>query len=148
MTPMVDLMFLLITFFMLTTTLAKQSAMNVVMPVGDEPTGIPENRTLNLCLGRADKIQWYMGNDNLPLSTPSEINFGKDGLRSVLQEELVEAKRNFKKDLIVLVKPSDRSSYKNLVDVLDELEITGVKKYMIVDTSPADITRLISNALY
>ena len=151
MTPMVDLMFLLITFFMLTTTLAKQSAMKIAMPLGGENIGhlpISAPRTLNLCLGSGNKIQWYMGNDKEPLTTPSEVNFGSSGLRKVLKDQMVLVQKSLKKDLIVLLKPSDKSSYKNMVDALDELEITGVKTYMVVDTSPKDVVRMMAHSLY
>src|SRR5690606_17756442 len=65
MTPMVDLAFLLLTFFVMTTTLNKPQAMQVTMPdkpkEGDEQPQVNERNVLTLVLGENDKIYWYMG---------------------------------------------------------------------------------------
>lgn len=64
MTPMVDLAFLLVTFFMLATTMAKPSALEVTMPTDEKPVEditIPESKSMTLILGKDDQIFWYMG---------------------------------------------------------------------------------------
>ncbi len=71
LTAMVDLAFLLITFFMLTTTLAKKLEMPVIMPA-DGPQGpVPESRSMTICLGKNDHVMWYLGLENKPLIAPT-----------------------------------------------------------------------------
>lgn len=135
MTPMVDLAFLLLTFFILTTTFNKPKTMEVTMPdkVTDEKeqTKINENDILNLVLGENDKIYWWIG-----LTPPAEVtNFSKNGVRKLLLER---NKANPK--LMVLIKPKDESKYENMVDILDEMDITKTKRFAIVDFTPDDKT--------
>lgn len=161
MTPMVDLAFLLLTFFMMTTTFGKPKTMEINMPVKPDT---PENQTLvnnavTILLTGDDKIYWYYG--ELKPETKLELtNYSNDGLRklfldknkfavdrikqlrteattnnmadSTLKRLEVEAK-GAKQALMVLVKADDKAKYKNVVDVLDELNITMVGKYAIVD---------------
>src|ERR1700712_2423507 len=84
LTAMVDLAFLLITFFMLTTSLAKPHMMQVTMPVGTAPGGDPASRTMTLCLGKNNQVLWYMGMAEKPITTPTLVSFNKAGLRSTL----------------------------------------------------------------
>jgi len=95
MTPMVDLGFLLLTFFILTTTFSKPKAMEINMPVKDkdltdaEKNKVPAEHTLNMILTKDNIIYWYFGvadpNKALPALTKS--NFSKDGIRKVLIAE-------------------------------------------------------------
>src|SRR5688572_3690756 len=135
MTPMVDLAFLLLTFFILTSTFNKPKTMEVTMPdkVKDEAeqTKINENDILNLVLAEDDKIYWWIG-----LTPPAEVtNYSKDGVRKLLLERM---RANPK--MMVLIKPKDESRYNNMVDILDEMEITQMKRYAIVDFTPDDKT--------
>jgi biopolymer transport protein ExbD len=147
LTAMVDLAFLLITFFMLTTTLAKPQAMDMFMPDKDkneETLDVKASRTMTVLLGADNKIVWYMGvlGDN----APTVDNFGKNGIRA----SLIEANKNVlaqtgdpKKGLMLIIKPTDKSSYKNFVDVLDEVKIASVPSYGIVNKiEPAEIDLL------
>jgi biopolymer transport protein ExbD len=146
LTAMVDLAFLLITFFMLTTTLQKQEAMAVAMPdKTHSPTndpGVPASRTMTLCLGKNNRVLWYVGMADAPLSKPGIINYNKTGLREALINKRNQIKAQTGKDVIVLVKPSDHSIYDNLVSTLDELNIAKVERYAIVDISPKDVDLL------
>lgn len=160
LTAMVDLAFLLITFFILTTTLSKPQSMNLAMP--DElkdPTEQPETpawRTLTLVLGSGDKLLWYSGRTEEPGDGPVVTSYGKAGVRDLILSKVkfVTAelkKRNediVKNGLTIIIKPSEKSNYKNLVDILDEMAITKVKKYAIVDITDADIKLLESNSIY
>jgi biopolymer transport protein ExbD len=133
MTPMVDLAFLLLTFFILTTTFNKPKTMEVNMPdkVQDEKeqTKINEKDILNIVLGENNKIHWWIG-----LTPPvTTIGYGKDGVRKLLLEQ-----NRANPKLMVLIKPEDKSKYENMVDILDEMEITNTKRYAIVDYSPDD----------
>jgi biopolymer transport protein ExbD len=129
LTAMVDLAFLLITFFMLTTSLSKPTEMRIAMPVDAAPEPVSLERSITLCLG-ADNILWYNGEVKAPISqgiiNPRE-------LREMLLSRVKEVNKNTGKNLFVLIKPSDRSKYKCLVDVLDELAILGIDQYAITD---------------
>ena len=92
-----------------------------------------------------------MGNAEKPINTPSTSNFSNNGIRKVLNlknQQVIKATGNKEKGLIVLIKPSDKSNYKNLVDILDELKIAGVDNYMIVDNTPSDLERMKAYAIY
>ncbi|MBW4890504.1 biopolymer transporter ExbD [Mucilaginibacter sp. HMF5004] len=151
LTAMVDLAFLLITFFMLTTTLSKSKAMDMVMPDKDDQKkdelAVAESRTMTILLGSHDKIEWYMG---LPgKSTPTIDNFGKDGLRKALIENGNKVKAEHGgQPMIVLIKPSDKSNYANFVAALDELNITGIDIHAVVDIMPIEVEDLKKNGLY
>jgi biopolymer transport protein ExbD len=138
MTPMVDLGFLLLTFFILTTTFSKPQTMEINMPVKPEKeidqTPLKASNALTLLLGENDKIYWYAGLPDAPAAPGVQItDYSAGGLRKVL---LDRAKPNPK--LMVLIKPMEESRYKNLVDVLDEMNITETGKYAIVDVDPRD----------
>lgn len=146
LTAMVDLAFLLITFFMLTTTLQKQEAMAVAMPdKTDSPVnepGVPASRTMTVCLGKNNHVLWYMGMADAPLSKPEIVNYNKEGLRRAIINKRSQIKTQTGKDVIVLVKPSDHSIYDNLMTTLDELNITKIDRYAIVDIAPKDVELL------
>jgi len=156
MTPMVDLMFLLITFFMLTTTLAKPKAMDLAMPDKDKnhpenQLAIADNRTLNVLLGADNRLEWYMGQVEKPLAPPTVDGYGKNGIRKILiqkNKEVLAATGDPKKGLIVLIKPSDQSKYRNLVDILDEMKITNTQQYAIVDITDPEIDLLKRDGIY
>jgi len=145
LTAMVDLAFLLVTFFMLTTTLSKPKAMDLAMPVDVEnPDGVPESRSITLCLGKDNKLLLYKGLS----TTPQILNYGKNGLRKALLDAKKEIKRNTGKEAIVIVKPSDHSVYGNLVDALDELNITKTNIYAVVDITDKDVDLLKKQSIY
>lgn len=140
MTPMVDLAFLLLTFFIFTTTFNKPKTMEVTMPDKveneEEQTKINENNILNVVLGEKDKIYYWIG-----LTPPAQVtNYGANGIRKVL---LSHSKAN--PQLMILIKPQDESRYNNMVDILDEMEITQQKRYAIVDFTPDDKAIITGN---
>lgn len=98
LTAMVDLAFLLITFFMLTTSLSKPQAMDLSLPDKDpdptkktEDTKVDENRTMTVMLGQDNKMIYYMGLLATPKVGPKDIAYGKDGIR----KELLTQKKQF-----------------------------------------------------
>jgi biopolymer transport protein ExbD len=157
LTAMVDLAFLLITFFMLTTTLSKPQSMNVGLPdKEDDPTKnkdvkVDENRTMTILLADNDIVVSYMGmiTNPVPGGTPKDFTFGKDGIR----KEILKRKESVlaystalgkpKNGIIVIIKPTKKSNYKNLVDILDEMAITGVETYAIVPEFLPEETKLL-----
>jgi biopolymer transport protein ExbD len=150
LTAMVDLAFLLITFFMLTTTLSKPKAMDVTMPDKDEKTKdqkpVAASRSMTILLGSNNKLEWFIGEPGK--SQPTTEGYGKDGLRKTLIEKGKEVQQSTGKFLVVLIKPSDKSNYKNLVDVLDEMKITNIQSFAIVDILPSEIELLKRDGNY
>jgi biopolymer transport protein ExbD len=154
LTAMVDLAFLLITFFMLTTTLAKPQAMDLVMPDDsdkEEELKVADDRSMTILLGSKDQVQWYMGKASDPQNLTKDF-FGANNIRKAIYDMKEQVKKNYPddpaKDLLILIKPSDKSTYKNLVDILDEMKVTDVKKYAIVDILPVEIQSLTSSGIY
>lgn len=162
LTAMVDLAFLLITFFMLTTSLAKKQAMELAMPDKtpdvDKPKTdkIPEERMMTILIGKDNRILWYMGKFEAPTVAPTEAKFGKDGIRKDLltnvQKGIAYAKRepNYQEGqgLVVNIKASDKASFKNVVDILDEMAITDPQLYAIGDITLGEIDLLKQTGLY
>ncbi|MBF4471372.1 ExbD/TolR family protein [Flavobacterium sp. HJJ] len=158
LTAMVDLAFLLITFFMLTTTLSKPQSMDLTLPDKEdksEPTNnikVDENRTVTLLLGENGKLVRYMGMLEKPLVAPKDFSYGKDGIRKDLLSRMEQvkqystAKGKPNDGMIVIIKPSKKSTYRNLVDVLDEMAIVGVNKtgsYAIVNEFTPEEVKLL-----
>jgi biopolymer transport protein ExbD len=145
LTPMVDLGFLLVTFFMLTTTFSKPQTMEINLPVKpkeevteEEQNAVKASKALTLIIDGENKIYWYQGipgKDNVPVLT----NFSADGIRKILVE-----KNSTIQDMVVLIKPTDEANYKNVVDILDEMNISNIKRYALVDITPLDL-ELIKN---
>lgn len=139
MTPMVDLGFLLLTFFILTTTFAKPQTMEINMPVKpknpEEQSQLKASNALTLLLGDNDKVYWYAGLPDAPAAPGVQVtDYSAGGIRKLLLD------RKSNKSLVVLIKPMEDSRYKNMVDVLDEMNITETNKYAIVEVDPRDKT--------
>jgi len=149
LTAMVDLAFLLITFFMLTTSLQKPKMFGVVMPSDGPPGPAKASHTMTICLGKNNQVLSYLGLPDAPL-TPLKITSdnGKDGLR----QNIVEIKQRVEKDgssLLVIIKASDHSVYANLVNVLDEVNIAGGNPtYAISAIEPKDVDMLKQRNAY
>lgn len=140
LTAMVDLAFLLITFFILTTTLQKPNAMELVMPdkKGPADLAVAASRTMTVLIGAKDKLEWFMGSPDKPLTSPTVDDFGKDGIRKALFEQSNRVKQASGKDMIVLVKAGTHSSYDNMVNLMDELNIANIQRRALVDISPVE----------
>jgi len=133
LTAMVDLAFLLITFFMLTTSLNKPNSLDVAMPDNgnEKPVEIDERRIISLLLAE-NEVTWYHGNLDQPLSKPQKIELESPELRAIL----LKLKRAIPlttdgKDMIVLIKPNKDARTKDIIHALDEMQITDTKRYMI-----------------
>lgn len=177
-TPMVDMNMLLITFFMLATTLLKPQTMDLNMPSKDKPGEDQENKVqdtdaVTLLLGADNRLFYYEGMLKEEVYDDPEFliesEYGADGIRQFLllrnreaygqiqelkeqlknlditQEEFNEKSVNLQKDLMkahkvptVMIKATENSTYKNLVDALDEMLITNIGAYAIVDITDGD----------
>ena len=151
LTAMVDLAFLLITFFMLTTTLSKPQSMSLGLPDKNEKgddTKVDENRTMTILLGDNDKLVRYVGLLATPVAggTPKDFVYGKDGIRKELidrKKKVIEYTGKKEKGIIVIIKPNKKSNYRNLIDILDEMAIVGVETYAIVNDFSPEETKLL-----
>ncbi|HLO91227.1 MAG: ExbD/TolR family protein [Chloroflexota bacterium] len=163
LTPMVDLGFLLITFFMLATTLIKPQTMEITMPsdkdvVEEEKTVAKASQAVTIILGGNDKVFYYYGKtENAQIV---ETDYSSTGLRKILLQKnfsIVQQVSDLKaekeksrmneddyklqlskikagKDApVVRIMATDKSDYKNLVDALDEMNICYISRYAIVD---------------
>ena len=171
-TPMVDMNMLLITFFMLCTSLSKPQTMEISMPTNDEnitedqQNKVKASQAITLLLDANNKIYYYEGEPNYEDYTSlKETTYTADGIRKVLLrknydavkkvEELKVKKANLeitedeykeqvseikgaKNTPTVIIKATDKSTYKNLIDALDEMQICSIGKYVIVDITEGD----------
>lgn len=163
-TPMVDMNMLLITFFMFCTTLSMPQIMKLAMPADEGEHKFPESGSATIILGENDKIYFYDGMPNYEDYTSLKV-MNQQELRTALLErnsyvvakmrelrqeysskalsaedynnQLKEIKKS-KEGWNILIKPTNESTYRNLVDVLDEMQICGIDRYSIVDVQEAD----------
>lgn len=174
LTPMVDLGFLLITFFIFTTTMSQPTAMKLNLPKDvdkpEEQNKSKESGTITFLLGKDNHVFYYEGQLKVDASNNNfkSTSFnGKDNVRDLLikkKREVMAAhthdancekiRAEFKgpekdrpnscldRDLVVVIKPNEESSYKNLVDILDEMAINVISRYALVDIT-ADENALI-----
>jgi biopolymer transport protein ExbD len=134
LTPMVDLGFLLITFFIFTTTMSQPTAMRLFLPKDvknpDEQNKVKNSAVITLMLSKQDKIYYYEGDS---VATLKATDF--KGVRDIVVDK---KRRTDPKDFVVILKPTADATYKNTVNILDEMTIDGVKRYAMVDISPVE----------
>ncbi len=140
MTPMVDLAFLLLTFFMLTTTFAKPRVMQLQMPVHDpeHPSDVMERRAMTVIVGRQHRVFYYFGlsrptDPSVPVPTLHTTDFSAHGLRQALL-----LARQHQPELVVLLKANPAASYQDMVNLLDEMTLTNQPKYALTVLTAAD----------
>lgn len=169
MTPMVDLAFLLLTFFMLTATFNKPQTLEINMPAEGEPQEIPKDLTTTFLISDDNKLFYYDGMfDPANPAMVKKTDFSKDGIRKLLMDKnsivinkidiLEEKLKNkeiedtvykqqvaaVKKDIkankgrIVVIKPEGDAAFESIVNILDEMAITNVVSFAIVEISPEE----------
>ena len=134
MTPMVDLGFLLITFFMLTTTLAKPVTMQLNMPDKTdtkETSPVKLSETLTVCPD-VDKVYYYQGIPTQAETKMEVTNYSETGIRKVIADLKAKVGSNF----TIVIKPTKKAKYRNMIDMLDECAITNNKRYALLDIDP------------
>jgi biopolymer transport protein ExbD len=159
MTPMVDLGFLLITFFVFTATMSSPTTLDLNMPKDikkqEDQTEVKESSVLTIMLGKADQVYYYEGKlvvdatgNNFKQTTFKGIrdiivNKKKEVMDRYYQSPNPECEAKAKaegkpvsncadKDFVVIIKPSDDATYRNTVDILDEMTINQVRTYAMV----------------
>jgi biopolymer transport protein ExbD len=169
MTPMVDLAFLLLTFFVLTATFSKPKSMELTFPVPPSPNDPPPPAIKNgitILLTKDDRIFYYEGEykavdgEKGPKTTLSELNFSQESLHKYLADKnkwatdeisklddklhskqivdstykrMVREVKSNKLAPTILIKTDDKATYKNVIDVIDEININLIGKYVVVD---------------
>lgn len=142
LTPMVDLGFLLITFFIFTTTMHESKGLSLVVPdekPAKEPTTTAEGKTISLILKGGDTISYYQGLDK---DRVQSTNYSAAGLRAVIREKLEAVQRRYgnSAETVILIKPTTEANYRNIVAVLDEMLINNIKKYVLMEASAEEKT--------
>jgi len=158
LTAMVSVSFLLIIFFMVTIELAKPKVVDLGLPDKDWTYGNgtwiscgPDvNRIITVLLDDNDKIIAYSGLLFTPIRDPKEFNYGKNGIRQELFDrsktihEYSAAIGKPRNGPIVIIKPSKKSNFKNLVDILDEMAIAKIDTYAIVNDFTPEESNLLA----
>ena len=149
MTPMVDLGFLLITFFVFTTTLSTPTITDLFMPKDDidNPQPLPKSLALTILLSDNDKIYYYHGDfdDVLQANEIFETSYSTyAGIGQIIRQKQkdIDVSEKFadgRRGLMLLIKPTSASEYKNVIDALDEAVINDVKKYAIIEPTHNEI---------
>ena len=145
MTPMVDLGFLLISFFVMTTELSKPRLASLNMPADGPPTSLGKSEALTVLIGSVNSVYYYEGSWEQAVAEEriKKTNLSAEGLRRVIIEKKKWMDTNktgeASSGLMLLIKPTEMADYKQVVDVLDETMINNVKKYAIVKTEKEEL---------
>lgn len=134
MTPMVDLGFLLITFFIFTTTMSSPTAMDLVVPKDEKDkekqTEVEKRALLNILIAEKNAFV-YEGDDPL---TMEAVSF-KDLRKHIVKKKKETENMGLGEKFVVIIKPSKDATFQRTVDVLDEMAINEVKRYALVDAT-------------
>lgn len=182
MTPMVDLAFLLLTFFVLTATFNKPKSMELTFPAPPPPDQKPEEvkKGITFLLTKDDRIFYYEGqfraeaDDKGPKTEIAELSFSQEGKQSLhkflleknkpMQDQvralndqhkkgqladttfkrLVKLRKADKESYTYLIKTDDKATYKNVIDVIDELNVNVVGKYVMVDIMKSEMDLVLA----
>jgi biopolymer transport protein ExbD len=131
LTPMVDLGFLLITFFIFTTTMSQPTAMRLFLPKDTDEKDqnkLKESAALTVMPAKDNQVYYYEGLD------PTKIQSAN--FKTIRDEILDKKRRTDPKDFMVIIKPTKDATYKNTVDMLNEMMIDDVARYALVDITP------------
>lgn len=148
MTPMVDLGFLLITFFVMTAKLAEPTVVGLNMPKeSTDRMPVPQSGSFTILINGPDELYVYYGNAQ-EVADPSQFikttMSPKGGLRELIQQrqQYLDASgfKEGRKGLMLLIKPTAEATYRQLMNVLDEAFINIVEKYIILSPEPEDIS--------
>lgn len=161
MTPMVDLGFLLITFFMLATTMSKPTSMTLSVPHKEKDEAqkdtepLKASKVLTIFMGKNNEV--YLLDGIAPDDEKAPAALEKVAYGTQLREGIFKAKQRVNsmfppeedgsEPFVAVLKPTPVSSYKNLVDVLDEMAITKTKRYALVDYLTDAETKLLGDKI-
>ncbi|ANF51109.1 biopolymer transporter ExbD [Chryseobacterium glaciei] len=138
MTPMVDLGFLLITFFMFTTNFTKPNVMDLGLPAKSPlpPTNVIDVRNqVTFILGKDDRVFYHQQDkEDLNAKNLKETDFSGVKISKIISEAYQNAP--VKENFTIIIEPTDDANYKNFVDVLDNIAISKKERYGITDIKP------------
>jgi biopolymer transport protein ExbD len=100
---------------------------------------IPQERVMTIVLGEKDKIYWYQGITDPKVEV---TNYSSTGIRKILLKKNAEIPKMY-----VFIKPSEKSRYKNVVDILDEIYITKMERFALVKITPEDSKLIAASGL-
>jgi biopolymer transport protein ExbD len=126
MTPLVDIAFLLLTFFMLTTSMSRPQTMEINLPPEDVSVEVAESNLLTLFVTSKGDLFWRM-----KLDAPEKIEF--DNLRSFLKERIESNSK-----LITLVKVDREGKYNMMVNIIDELNLASITRFSLAPMLDSD----------
>ncbi len=155
LTPMVDLGFLLITFFIFTTTMSKPKSMEINMPTEDKIDIDKSNKVKDYCamtilLSKENRVYYYYGIGDNPLQPPKvDVTYftPEKGIRQQIMEKKAkviaertsgELGHDPKDEITIMIKPDSNSNYNDMVNILDEMAINGINTYVLMDISPVE----------
>jgi biopolymer transport protein ExbD len=147
MTPMVDLGFLLVTFFVFTSELSRPRVSDLMMPKEGKAMPVGASHSLTILLGKSDRIFYYEG--YWDISKVGVTNYSTlHGIGMLIrdkQEQLDNAPVNGegRDGLMLMIKPGVEATYKNIIDALDEVLINGVKKYAVTKMEKVEVDYLL-----
>lgn len=153
LTAMISISFLLIIFFMVTIELSKPKSISLGLPekCGEITCviscGPRPDRIITILLDDNNKIITYQGLLEYPEDKPKKLSYGKEGIRNELLKKnkiITEQLGDPKRGAIVIIKPSKRSNFGNLVSILDEMAITNIQNYAIVNDFSLDEFKLLA----
>lgn len=153
LTAMVSVSFLLIVFFMVNAELSKPQVINLGLPDNCDDCGhrsgcIDERRVVTLLLNEDNEIIYYHGLLFSPIESPKILSYGKDGIRKKLIEandEIFKLTGDSNRGSIVIIKPSKKSTYGNLVDILDEVAISNIENFAVVNDFTPEENKLLAS---
>lgn len=138
LTPMVDLGFLLITFFVFSTKIGEPKVVDLKMPKeSTDSTKVQMSTAITVFPLSNGTIFYYHGSlpDALKTASYGITSYSyRDGIGQVLRNKksaMENHKKNFSRELFLVIKPSDESSYRQLIDMMDEVIINDLKHYAI-----------------
>ena len=142
LTPMVDLGFLLISFFVFTTSMAHPRTLTLNMPFDSKDSlEAPVSKTLNLLLGEQDKVYIYTGDS---LNNLQSLGSNVATIRAAIfkKKETLRTSYGSDSDMIVLIKPTMDATYADIINALDEMQICSIKTYMLLDASKEEVKQI------
>ncbi|MDB5207958.1 MAG: biopolymer transporter ExbD [Flavisolibacter sp.] len=151
MTPMVDLGFLLITFFIFTTTMSTPNTTRLIMPKDEKDpekqTEVKQSGALTILMAKDNNLYYYEGQmegdgSNFKSSTYKEI---RDVIQKKKKDVMLLGRGlgynadSTDKDFVVVIKPNSDATYKNTVDILDEMTINNVQRFALIDITDTEM---------
>ncbi len=127
MTPMVDVAFLLLTFFMLTTTYSRPQAMEINLPPNDTKVEVAESNLMTILVAADGSIYWHVGN-----TQPPQKVAWKDFKNLIVNQNKANSR------LITLIKVDPKAKYQDMINILDALNVNNVTRFSLAPMTPQD----------